>query len=159
MESEPEIIRCEMCDTEVEFQSYSDHLEICHSRSLSFIVIPLVDRPTQRARFDPLHIYEMMLWYNNNYDLDDYEANLFLQDLVGNVCVSIKDIDTVSAIEDCVDCDKMCPICLEAFSEEVAVRKTVCGHVFCEGCLKEWLSKSVKCPCCMQDMRTLIKSC
>ena len=154
MANQPETIRCYICDTEVDFEHYSAHLELCQYRTFSIIVITLVERSAQRPRFDPLHMYEMMLQFN---DLDSYENNLFLQELVGNVPVSIKDVNTVSSIaEDCMKCNEMCPICLEQFVKEMIVRKTVCGHMFCEACLTEWLAENVKCPCCMQDLRTLI---
>jgi hypothetical protein len=50
-------------------------------------------------------------------------------------------------------CYDLCPICREDFEKGVEIsmfRK--CKHVFCEGCLEEWLaSHPVKCPCCNKE--------
>ncbi|EME41179.1 hypothetical protein DOTSEDRAFT_55077 [Dothistroma septosporum NZE10] len=38
-----------------------------------------------------------------------------------------------------------CPVCYEEITTSV---KTTCNHVFCEDCLKHWLSSSTTCPSC-----------
>ncbi len=48
-----------------------------------------------------------------------------------------------------------CPICFEEYSSNTADLETVtkiltalgCGHIFCEGCIKEW---DKECPTCRQ---------
>ncbi|CAL5207870.1 unnamed protein product [Lathyrus oleraceus] len=38
-----------------------------------------------------------------------------------------------------------CPICLEAFVEETS---TMCGHIFCQSCIKTAITRQRKCPTC-----------
>lgn len=44
----------------------------------------------------------------------------------------------------------ICPICLVSNLDqnETHIRKTECGHQFCDQCIKTWLSKSKTCPLC-----------
>ena len=46
----------------------------------------------------------------------------------------------------------VCPICQEIFNYPIAL---LCGHVFCDGCIREWLKQQRNCPECRQsaDMR------
>jgi len=44
-----------------------------------------------------------------------------------------------------------CPICKEIFNQPVSI---LCGHVFCESCLKKWIStRGKKCPYCSQSLQ------
>ncbi|KAJ1823599.1 E3 ubiquitin ligase [Coemansia sp. RSA 2675] len=38
-----------------------------------------------------------------------------------------------------------CSICLDTFAQPHSL---ACGHIFCEGCLLQWLQMSLKCPAC-----------
>ncbi|KAJ2493301.1 E3 ubiquitin ligase [Coemansia sp. RSA 2050] len=38
-----------------------------------------------------------------------------------------------------------CSICLDTFSQPHSL---ACGHIFCKGCLLQWLETSLKCPAC-----------
>ncbi|KAI5397156.1 hypothetical protein KIW84_063109 [Lathyrus oleraceus] len=42
-----------------------------------------------------------------------------------------------------------CPICMEAFVEEMS---TVCGHIFCKICIKTAISRQKKCPTCRKKL-------
>lgn len=44
-----------------------------------------------------------------------------------------------------------CPICLEEKLKNT--RKTVCGHKFCDDCIREWLDKNKVCPLCRMDLK------
>lgn len=93
------------------------------------------------------NIFEQTL---NNIDQDvpidnfnlNYEQLSNLEDHV----VGISDINNVSKI---ITDEIVCPICS---CEKKNVRETKCKHLFCEDCLKEWLSESKKCPICMIDL-------
>ena len=43
-----------------------------------------------------------------------------------------------------------CPICLDA---KVSFKKTVCGHLFCVDCIREWLDVNKSCPLCRMVIR------
>jgi len=45
-----------------------------------------------------------------------------------------------------------CPTCLEDFSKESGIKKTVCGHFFHEDCLVPWLRVNRTCPLCRADL-------
>lgn len=48
-----------------------------------------------------------------------------------------------------------CPICQESFSTEDVIKKTPCGHVFHEECLKKWLENYARsCPLCRLDLQS-----
>lgn len=44
-----------------------------------------------------------------------------------------------------------CPICLEDFTPEMRTRLLLCGHKYCEPCLKRWLETNSTCPICRQS--------
>ncbi|KAH8169951.1 ring finger domain-containing protein [Sarocladium implicatum] len=47
----------------------------------------------------------------------------------------------------------LCSICLEDYSDEDVVRKTVCGHVFHSPCLTQWLGRPAwRCPLCQGEL-------
>lgn len=47
-----------------------------------------------------------------------------------------------------------CAICLreQAVGEEAT--KLPCGHLFCRGCIEDWLSRSCACPVCRYELET-----
>jgi len=51
-----------------------------------------------------------------------------------------------------------CPCCHEAFRDGCQVALLRCGHVFCEGCIKDWVcrsgSKVTQCPICRRSFAT-----
>mmetsp|Transcript_79191 Transcript_79191/g.183747 ORF Transcript_79191/g.183747 Transcript_79191/m.183747 type:complete len:327 (+) Transcript_79191:95-1075(+) len=50
-------------------------------------------------------------------------------------------------------CDSpQCPTCLEDFTKEHNIKKTVCGHFFHEECLAPWLRINRYCPLCRSDL-------
>jgi hypothetical protein len=86
---------------------------------------------------------------------DDYEANLRLAESIGVVEVGIDNIDDVSTLTPKNRCnDEICTICLEKMSDKVdeKARQLICGHIYCDTCISQWLSKSKKCPVCNVDL-------
>ena len=88
-----------------------------------------------------------------------YEDNMRLIETMGGcVLVGITDIDAVSSITRLGDneVDAKCAICLEnMFGENTDIiirRLTRCQHVFCHGCIKEWLNIAKTCPMCKTDL-------
>lgn len=51
-----------------------------------------------------------------------------------------------------------CPTCLEDFSKEHQIRKTICGHYFHESCLAQWLKVNRTCPLCRRDLAESLES-
>jgi len=50
---------------------------------------------------------------------------------------------------------ELCPICSENRTDTgINTTSTLCGHVFCNPCLKKWTKRSNDCPICRSDMRT-----
>jgi hypothetical protein len=88
---------------------------------------------------------------------DNYEANLRLAERMGVVEVGIDNLDEVSTIvpQEQLSPDDICTICLDKIldkSEHVCVRKLICGHMYCDDCISQWLAKSKKCPVCNVDL-------
>jgi len=46
--------------------------------------------------------------------------------------------------------DDTCPICLDS---KISFKKTVCGHLFCKDCIREWLDIHKSCPLCRMVLR------
>jgi hypothetical protein len=93
---------------------------------------------------------------------NDYEFNLMLGSLMGKVDRGIRDMNTVSTlITDKSELlkDDICTICQEnlgeLFENNVKLRKTLCNHIFCEGCITQWLDRNVKCPVCLAELDKL----
>jgi hypothetical protein len=92
-----------------------------------------------------------------------YESNLRLGERLGNVEVGLTE-DQIGEIsysstdtdELVVDKDDVCPICQENIvaltKENKAACILACGHIYCEPCIKHWLSSHKKCPVCMVDL-------
>ena len=50
---------------------------------------------------------------------------------------------------------EFCPICTDTRTDTgINTTSTLCGHVFCNPCLKKWTKRSNYCPNCRCDMRT-----
>jgi len=67
--------------------------------------------------------------------------------------VSLRNEESESANPDAGDLGgPSCPICLLTFKSNkqsgTELLSTVCGHIFCGGCLREWLLQSQQCPVC-----------
>lgn len=64
----------------------------------------------------------------------------------------ICDIDMVSKKKtiDIKKYDEICVICME--NKNNKMRETLCSHEYHDDCIRKWLKKSRKCPCCMTDL-------
>ncbi|KAJ2826381.1 hypothetical protein FBU31_003461 [Coemansia sp. 'formosensis'] len=51
----------------------------------------------------------------------------------------------------------VCVVCLDIYTDDTAVRKLACDHVFHPNCIDKWLLKrSCRCPLCNSDTRGLL---
>jgi len=79
----------------------------------------------------------------------------------------INDVDTVTFDPDSFSdrCDDTmqvpeCSVCVEEFRDGQEIKRTPCGHYFCEECLSTWLSHYGKsCPLCRTDLEQALDSC
>lgn len=46
--------------------------------------------------------------------------------------------------------DDTCPICLD---KKIIFKKTICGHLFCKDCIREWLEINKCCPLCRMELK------
>jgi Ring finger domain len=86
--------------------------------------------------------------------MGEYEMNMLLGELLGNVQVGVADVDAVSQICEphTLPNESICPICQESVQGVMACRRTICNHAFCAPCLEKWFETSKKCPVCMCDL-------
>lgn len=111
-------------------------------------------------------------------DTSSYERNLSLMEQMGGAHrVGVEDPDTVTSLmseeetRSVIDEDGVCPICQCSWSETgegeddrgerngrngahriPSLRRSVCGHVFCDTCIRPWLRMSNKCPLCRVNL-------
>eukprot|EP00760_Papus_ankaliazontas_P014635 PhM_4_TR16122/c6_g1_i1/m.101372/K11982/RNF115_126; E3 ubiquitin-protein ligase RNF115/126 len=50
---------------------------------------------------------------------------------------------------------RSCVVCLEDFSVGSEVVQLPCGHVFCEGCIEQWLRQKRQCPMCRAELEQI----
>ena len=174
------LIPCEICDSFIPFDEYSSHIETC-GQPINFFNMPIPNQPSSLVIEDTLQNLFSNITINisnisNNlyvnpsqenlednfrtinfsdlfrfnsinsiYEDNSYDELMNICDEIGDVIKNIENIDDVSKS---VEKKETCPICQEEFNE---VRETVCNHVFCQECLKEWLSENSTCPICLKD--------
>lgn len=47
--------------------------------------------------------------------------------------------------ENAIDCELKCPLCMQPFQKPVGA---ACGHTFCHGCIRQWITRQTTCPTC-----------
>lgn len=100
----------------------------------------------------------------------DYEFNLLLSEIVGQVEQGVRNLDAVCCDasppgpenkpekEDENENENICAICRETLfrqtenNENVPVSQLLCKHMFCKECIIPWLQKHRQCPLCMCDL-------
>jgi hypothetical protein len=127
-------IPCELCDVNVLFSEYVGHLELCQNRNA---------------------ILNMLNPLLNNDIIDEYEMNIRISDMIGNVAQGVIDVeDAIKLINRCdLEEDTQCIICMELIKnlKNVNIVKTKCNHLFCEPCILRWMSEKSKCPLCLYN--------
>eukprot|EP01130_Rhizamoeba_saxonica_P000070 TRINITY_DN10094_c0_g1_i1.p1 TRINITY_DN10094_c0_g1~~TRINITY_DN10094_c0_g1_i1.p1 ORF type:complete len:342 (+),score=101.31 TRINITY_DN10094_c0_g1_i1:41-1066(+) len=97
--------------------------------------------------------------YDEEYegDLDDYEANLELAALIGDVNVGAND-DDLAKMEVIVFGNELelkhesCNICLCEWEEADSLKILECGHIYHDDCIDTWLKKRKTCPTCKAEV-------
>lgn len=103
--------------------------------------------PTNNEKY-----YTSQQTYIKSVAVEDYHIkNLQPIDII-NIRKSIKDLtynaeDVLQKHDAMVD-DNKCGICLEGKKKNNDLKKTLCGHIFCEKCFKAWFKISETCPMC-----------
>lgn len=92
-----------------------------------------------------------------------YDRNIRLGELIGRVEVGLteKQINDVcfsstDREELAITDTNICSICQEPILETIKKNENACvlacSHIYCDECIKTWLSKNKKCPVCMIDL-------
>jgi Ring finger domain len=125
------------------------------------LVVPPLQIPSPQGSGQSGLSLQALVRYPGQYQpLDDYELNLMLANIVGKVERGIGDIDKVSRVLDDTEVSQhsedICTICRENLKEQYdagnSIRKTLCNHVYCHGCISPWLEKHLTCPLCSVDL-------
>ena len=87
-----------------------------------------------------------------NEIIDNAYDPIEISNRLGVVEKGIDDIEEVSELIPICN-EILCPICQT--ETKTNVRRTLCNHFFCDQCISRWLSKSKKCPSCMQDLEDI----
>ena len=106
-----------------------------------------------------------IVWINNYSQHNGYEINIdinwvnenddFSTQYYVNEKYKVKDSNSalIDKIEDIVyDSNKFecssCTICMCEFEEKEVIKKVNCNHMFHSECIKQWILREPKCPCC-----------
>jgi hypothetical protein len=95
-------------------------------------------------------------------DEDDYELNSMISDQIGRVEIGVSDIDDVAPVasQDVKLAEANCPVCMSEFKEllddEINVRRTLCGHEYCDPCAQQWFKGHKRCPVCTTDVEDML---
>lgn len=102
----------------------------------------------------------LQVWISRNGDLPEWMQNI-LQKANAASPDTITKIETVtydaSFFADPSDPNDErpageCCICLQAYDEELQIKRTQCGHLVHTACLEEWLRRARTCPTCRKDL-------
>lgn len=102
-----------------------------------------------------------LLFSDRDFNEDDYEALLALDDTVENRKGASKDdieaIPTIAVPAGGLseNGDRRCPICLEDYVPGSTLRRLHCSHQFHQPCLDKWLQQKATCPICQGECRGL----
>jgi len=67
---------------------------------------------------------------------------------------AMKALPIVKIIDEHIKSHATCPICLDQFTVESVVRQLPCSHMYCEGCVFEWLRVNNSCPMCRKGIES-----
>lgn len=85
-------------------------------------------------------------------DMQNYEFNTLISDRIGRVKVGVKDIDKViKDFEGVTLEEEVCVICQDSLGDN-PIAQTLCNHLYCRGCITQWLQENKKCPVCQVDL-------
>lgn len=91
-------------------------------------------------------------------DMENYEFNTLLSDRIGRVKVGVKDISKVIQDYDGLTLEEeVCVICQDSLGNN-PMAKTLCKHIYCRGCITQWLNENKKCPVCQVDLDDMVET-
>lgn len=67
---------------------------------------------------------------------------------------AVNALPTLKVTELLLSREEECAVCKEDFQLGQIVLQMPCSHVFCEACLKQWLTRHNTCPTCRYELRT-----
>jgi len=96
------------------------------------------------------------LSYLMSEDLNNYEANLAIAEMIGDVGsgLSSEDIQKLPSFSfDSQNIEEQCSICLEKWEYQQRLKRLPCFHCFHENCVDQWLKKKNNCPLCLKQIK------
>ena len=159
---------CERCDNYIDEELFDEH--VCRDfETASNMDIDVVDEFIINHFQQFLNDHSMFAWTrlpslqlityqdpNQNFVIEDnYEFNSALGERIGKVERGLNDtqIEQVSEMIENTQ-EERCPICLEDLIDKM-IRRLHCTHVYCDPCIRRWLSKSKRCPCCKTHLEDI----
>lgn len=103
-----------------------------------------------------------LLFSDRDFNEDDYEALLALDDTVENRKGATKDvIEAIPTVPVPLGGltetgDRRCPICLEDYVSGTTLRRLHCTHQFHKPCLDKWLQQKATCPICQGECKSCV---
>ena len=154
-------IPCEICNRDILFNDYIEHVELCRNRSYVLNLLnPMLN--TFLTNNNIINDIDTTNFISIDNLVDEYQMNNIISEVIGVVHNGVNDIDLAMVELDDVDIDKSnnCSICLESFDEilfkqtsndKVSIIKTKCNHTFCKTCITKWFQENNTCPLCLFD--------
>ena len=108
----------------------------------------------ERIVFNSYYAYNTYYYYTSQTQIIDSLMNdeitlkeLKIKDLLDlNTAITTSNISYKTTLEPTQEFSEPCPIC---YSDNInTLYKTVCGHKFCDECIKTWLKENKCCPMC-----------
>jgi hypothetical protein len=137
-----DLVECLHCHVMIAIEDFNEHVDICERLHV----------------FSDEMMASMMLLTLGGSTIDEYELFSQIGEMIGKVEVGVQDISAVLSPVDAQppNCS-LCPICFDDMSESTKkIVTTLCGHQFCEACVRRWLEKNKRCPVCMLDLEDML---
>ncbi|KAL4462359.1 hypothetical protein ABPG72_021904 [Tetrahymena utriculariae] len=130
-------------------------LILSKKRALQSYLMPSIPfQPQSRTQFEQSLMVESTIdkkyqdetqKNNNGQRRKNQKDSLQLQDKETNLNKSVQLSIRLNSSQQC------CSICLIEFVPQGQVQKTICGHIFHNQCIKDWIAKNENCPLCRQS--------
>ena len=138
--------------TVVRFEDYQNHIQTCNNTITDNTMFFLYyEDDTLGSIRIPLNDAFIAFMQNNSNLLDFNILNPEINNNSIDTNININDIAKPLSEYDMnqIEREQICVICQDNLADLSELVITKCGHVFCHECLKQWITKSEKCPTCM----------
>lgn len=143
-------IVCFLCDQRVTLEEYSDHLSL-HTDVFPSILLVMGPEGLNLQIRGPA---------NNDDEAAEYEYLTELGELIGTVPRGFHTTEARARVMNGFTLARadgtLCVVCQDALQPETDVAELLCGHLFCRGCIDQWLRVSKRCPVCSAEMDSLL---